>query len=158
MGEVLLDKTGGGGCESGLTSGKPQMTRQPTFPDAELQLSASDGKELARLIGKYGRKTIVEAAKQIPLRSRGRPRQFFHREDIQLAAWFQKRVEEYRRAGKPKPYVQTEIDLYENSGKIEQPDFAKFRKMIKKRRLRGRKEAQLIVATLGTGRVLRIGQ
>jgi hypothetical protein len=36
-------------------------------------LSAADTKELARLVRKHGRDTIVSAAKEVPVRGRGRP-------------------------------------------------------------------------------------
>jgi hypothetical protein len=52
----------------------PKYDFKHTQP-AELgsSLSASDTKELARLVRKYGRQAVAAAAQEVPLRGKGRP-------------------------------------------------------------------------------------
>jgi hypothetical protein len=115
-------------------------------------LSASDKKELARLVRKYGRRAVVEAAQKVALRGPGRPSRGFlpHYENMHLADWIEEQAEEHRQAGSRKPYTDAEIDLYDLqfSGEKKPPDFQKWQKTIKKRRLQGRRELRQLLQRL----------
>lgn len=135
------------------------MTRQRThlrkkYPDLkeglpktpEQQLSASDTKELARLVSKYGQDTIVAAAKEAPLSRRGRPPRgdLPYYERMHWADWVEERVEEYIQADSPKPVKKALIDAYDMlyEGEHDPPDLQKFLKTHKKKFHIGRRELQ----------------
>jgi hypothetical protein len=78
------------------------------------QLSEPDLKQVARLVGKYGRDAIMDAAQTILPRKRGRPAQ--HNDpgaDLYDIAWFLQVYEErHRLAGSKRPLGRALNDLY----------------------------------------------
>jgi hypothetical protein len=62
----------------------------------ERQLTKADTKELARLVGKYGRASIVAAAKRVRTPGPGRPRTSGKWEEVE---WVEQRAAEIRESG-----------------------------------------------------------
>jgi hypothetical protein len=120
--------------------------RQTQPAELRPELSEPDLKELARLVRKYGSEPLAAAAKTIVPRSPGRPSRGLLPcyERMHLTDWIEETAEEHRQAGSRKPYTDAEIDLYDLqfSGEAKPPDFQKWRKTIKKRRLQGRRDWQ----------------
>jgi hypothetical protein len=85
---------------------------RPTEP-ALSALSPSDKKALARLVRKYGRKTIAAATRNVRLRAPGRPIGPAFLERVHLAQWFEEVEEEYRAAGSRRPFTDAALDLFE---------------------------------------------
>jgi hypothetical protein len=92
----------------------------PTPRAAALLESETDKKKLERLIVKYGRKAVGEAADVIDSgrglfprerRQRGRPSTF--RDDRHIADWIYEVAEEYRQAGSQKAVDDAYRELYE---------------------------------------------
>jgi hypothetical protein len=110
-------------------------------------LSASDTKELARLVRKYGREPIAAAALEVLLRGRGRPSRGLlpYYEGMHLADWIEEQAEEHRLAGHRAPYKRAVNDLYELlHGGTQDRDPEKFAKTIKKKYQQGRRNLQLV--------------
>jgi hypothetical protein len=127
----------------------PKYDLKQTQP-AELRSSllASDAKELARLVRKYGREPIAAAAHEVPLRGRGRPTRGLlpDYERMHLADWIEEQAEEHRLAGHRAPYKRAVNDLYDllYGGGRQDRDPEKFAKTIKKKYLQGRRDLQLV--------------
>jgi hypothetical protein len=119
----------------------PRGSKPPECPP----LKPLDVKELSRQVRKFGPKVIAEATKKIPMRGEpGRPSGALP-ERVFMTQWIEERADERRRAGSRTPYKDAELDLYElQYGRDEHGlrDVQKFRKTIKKQRLRGRREWQ----------------
>jgi hypothetical protein len=106
--------------------------------------SASEGRLLARLIGKYGREAVLAAVNaSSPPRPRGRPTRgnLPIYENMYLADWFEEAAEEYRQRGSKHPIRDAEIALHEMSFGLA-PDLASnsfegWRLNVKKKRLAG---------------------
>ena len=129
---------------AGKLKGPKYDLKQAQPAELRSSLSASDAKELARLVGKYGPEVVAAEAHKVPLRGRGRPSRgdLPYYENMHLADWIEEQAEKHRQAGSPKPYTDAEIDLYDLrfSGEKKPPDFQKWRKTIKKRRQQGRRD------------------
>jgi hypothetical protein len=110
------------------------------------ELSSSDARELARLVGKYGREAVVAVARAVVPRGPGRPSRGLlpYYERMALTDWIETVADEYRRAGSVQPYKDAELDLYEleYGGQEELRDVQKFRRTIKKARQQGRRDYQ----------------
>jgi hypothetical protein len=124
----------------------PKYDLKQTQP-AELKLSASDAKELARLVRKYGTETVVGAAHKVPVRGPGRPSlglvPYYTR--MHLADWIEEQAEEHRLAGHRAPYKRAVNDLYElQHGGTQDRDPEKFAKTTKKKYQRGRRDLRLV--------------
>ena len=114
--------------------------------DKRKELSPSDEKELARLVGTYGRDFIVAAAKRVRPRRAGRSKSFWDRPDLvppsdwnrwEQAAWIEERTEELRAAGQTLPLQRSMAELFTKSvPKEKQTDdeLRKFEKRIKNAR------------------------
>jgi hypothetical protein len=78
-----------------------------TEPDPEPLFSQAEEKALARLVAKFGRETVADAAMQVPLpRGRGRPALSRHKslEEADSLLWFiDKYTEEARQDGSKHP-------------------------------------------------------
>jgi hypothetical protein len=153
-GKALAEKVTASEIKRLRRSGKlrgPKYDLKQTQP-AQLSLSASDTKELTRLVRKYGRAVVATAAGTVLLRAPGRPSRGLlpYYERMHLAEWIEEQAEEHRQAGSRKPYTDAEIDLYDLqfSGEEESPDFQKWRKTIKKRRQQGRRELHQLLRRL----------
>jgi hypothetical protein len=129
------------GPKYGLKQTQPQPAQsRPT-------LSASDTKELARLVRKYGRDGIAAATHEVPLRGRGRPSLGFepYYKKMHLAEWIEEQAEEHRCAGHRAPYKRAVNDLYELlHGGTQDRDPEKFAKTTKKKYQQGRRDLQLL--------------
>jgi hypothetical protein len=117
----------------------------PTQPaNIQPKLSESDTRALARLVRKYGPEAVIAEATMVSPRRPGRPSRgsLPYEERMNPADWFEDRVSDYRENGSRKPIMEAEIELYElmYSGEENPPDFMKFRKTLKKKRLQGRRE------------------
>jgi hypothetical protein len=127
----------------------PKYDFKHTQP-AELgsSLSASDTKELARLVRKYGRQAVAAAAQEVPLRGKGRPSRGLlpYYEGMHVADWIEEQAEEHRLAGHRAPYKRAVNDLYElqYGGGRQDRDPEKFAKTIKKKYQQGRRDLQLV--------------
>ena len=88
---------------------EPRKAEKPAWP-----LSPKDTKDLARLVSNYGRSIIAAAAKEVPVRGRGRPKRgpgaYFER--VFLAQTVEEWAEEHRKAGSRKPLTEALIDLH----------------------------------------------
>jgi hypothetical protein len=119
-------------------------------PEPEPGLTAADTKELARLVRKYGRDVVADAARKVTLRGPGRPSRsdLPYYERMHLADWIEEYAEEYRQAGHRAPLKQAKLDVYEMlyAGKEGQRDLEKFLKTIKKKHQQGRRELQEVKA------------
>lgn len=118
----------------------------PQLPE-RLELTASDIKELARLVRKYGRKGVAAAAGKVSLRGPGRPSRgpLPYYERMHLADWIEEAREEHRLAGHRAPYKRAVNDLYELLyGSTRDRDPEKFAKTTKKKYLQGRQDLQLV--------------
>jgi hypothetical protein len=74
----------------------------------------SDEKELARLVRKYGRDTVVASAMKITVRSPGLPVKISNYLDrTYLADWIAQYAKEYRQAGYRNPIQRAESDLFQ---------------------------------------------
>jgi hypothetical protein len=113
-------------------------------------LSAADTKELARLVRKHGRDTIVSAAKEVPVRGRGRPpngdQAYFER--VALAAIYEQWIEEHRLDGSCKPVTDAMLTLYEikYGDDPKKPDLEKFLRTYKRKLIPARRELQQLKA------------
>jgi hypothetical protein len=128
----------------------------PKRPDTQpRRLNAVNTKRLARLVRKYGRPTIIGAAKEVRVRGPGRPSRgdlpYF--EGLWLAQTYEELVEEYRLKGSPKPKTAAPIELYEfeygdepdEPGKL---DLQKYLKTQKRKLIPRLREWQAVKATL----------
>jgi hypothetical protein len=122
--------------------------RRPKYPPLKGELSEPDRRELARLVGKYGRDIIAARANDVPLRGPGRPSAGSRslREALDLAYCFEDLIEQHRRAGSRKPIADAERELFQFECSEEQQRqpgrFERWRSNIKKKRLRGQRELQ----------------
>lgn len=91
---------------------------RPRKPSAK-NLEPRDRRELARLLGKYGRETIVAVAndaKALPLpRKRGRPRGSVDpsKDAAEIAEFIWRYANIHRASGSKKPVYEALMDLYE---------------------------------------------
>jgi hypothetical protein len=145
--------------------------KKPKYPDLKRKaadprpmLSASDARELARIVGKYGRDTVVGAIESgASPRPVGRPTLglFPIYKAMHLADWFEDRVEEHLADGSRSPYKDATLELYDLRYSREEqvrgyyeevvrgrkvrkkvPSPTAFYRTIKKTRLRGRRELE----------------
>lgn len=79
-------------------------------------MSDADVKALGRLVRKYGRKAVVEAAKRVPTRGRGRGRpstlKIDDDDDYSIAFYVDMGAAEYAEAGHAAPVRAAMADLY----------------------------------------------
>jgi hypothetical protein len=111
------------------------------------ELSASDTKELARLVRKYGQEAVAAAVQKTPLRGPGRPSRGLlpYYERMHLADWIEEAAEEHRLEGHRAPYKRAVNDLYELLyGGTQDRDPEKFAKTTKKKYQQGRRDLQLL--------------
>jgi hypothetical protein len=111
--------------------------------EALSELSKAETQALARLVRKYGIRTIIASAKVVPLRGPGRPSRgpLPYYERMHRSEWIEEQAEEHRKRGSTKPYTDAEVDLYEMLfGDDKLRDIDKFRKTIKKMRHQGRQD------------------
>ena len=107
----------------------------------------SDEKELARLVRKYGRDTVVASAMKIPVRSRGLPVKISNYLDrTYLADWIAQYAKEYRQAGYRNPIQRAESDLFhiifDKAATQQEVRLDKWPMSSKHRRFQGRRMAQ----------------
>jgi hypothetical protein len=119
-------------------------------PSKPKQLSKADERTLGRLAKKYGRETIAEAAKRIPLpRPAGRPSRGLepYWERVNLADWIEEAAEEHRAAGSRKPYEDAEVELFQLTRSPEEQRepgaFQRFQKTLRRKRAEGRRGLEL---------------
>jgi hypothetical protein len=122
----------------------------------EQEISDGDRRQIARLIGKYGKENVLAAVRaNTGPRHRGRPSKGHLPiyEAIHLAQWFEEEAAEFREQGSKHPIRDAEIALYEmETG--EYPDttsrlFKSWRLNMKKKRLfgsRALREAEQVTA------------
>lgn len=132
------------------------MVRSPCTPGQSntkpWPVSATDTKELARLVRKYGRGTIIAAAKEVPVRGPGRPSRgdlpYFER--LSFAQMLEDWNKEHQRQGSHKPMKDALLDLYEvmYDGKSVKHDLQKFLKTQKRKLIPARRELQALRAAL----------
>jgi hypothetical protein len=122
--------------------------RRRKYPPPKGELSEPDRRELARLVGKYGRDIISARANDVPLRGPGRPAEGTGplREAVDLVFCFEDLVDQHRKAGSRAPIADAELELFEfefSKDKQRQPGlFQRWQKNIKKKLLRGQRELQ----------------
>jgi hypothetical protein len=115
-------------------------------------LSATDTKELARLVRKYGRGTIIAAAQEVPVRAPGRPSRgdlpYFER--LSFAQMIEDWTKEHQRQGSHKPVKDALLDLYEvmYDGELVKPDIQKFLRTQKRKLIPARRELQALTPAL----------
>src|SRR4051812_35416483 len=80
--------------------------------DGPKELSEKDRKQLARLVGKYGRTTLVAAVRRIRPPSRGRRRGSFQQELYELADEIERRTQDHKEAGQARPQYRATSDLF----------------------------------------------
>ena len=117
--------------------------RRKLYPRSRSQLSAAETKAMARLVRKYGIRTVIALAKVVPLRRPGRPSRGLlpYYERMHRTEWIEEQSEEHRKRGCTKPYTNAEIDVYEMLfGDDNLRDIDKFRKTSKKMRQQGRQD------------------
>jgi hypothetical protein len=77
-------------------------------------MSDADARELARLVGKYGRAKIARWARTIPLPGKGRRRlSAVVRERMWLAEIIEYRAHEHREAGRRNPKYEAQYEVYQ---------------------------------------------
>jgi hypothetical protein len=122
--------------------------RRRKYPPPKGELSEPDRRELARLVGKYGRDIIRARANDVPLRGPGRPAEGTGplRKAVDLVFCFEDLVDQHRKAGSRKPIADAEHELFEFEFSKEQQRqpglFQRWQKNIRKKRLRGQRELQ----------------
>jgi hypothetical protein len=107
-----------------------------------------DVKKLARLVRKYGREFVANAAKTISVRGPGRPEDFEAPEHKSNVAWcIDTWAEEYRLAGSRTPIKDAEQALYDvmfcgDEVQRQEGHYDRWQKLFKKKRLKGRPYVQ----------------
>jgi hypothetical protein len=122
---------------------KYRNQEEEALSESRPQLSTAATQALARLVRKYGLRTVIASAKVVPLRGPGRPSRGLlpYYERMHRTEWIEEQAEEHRKRGSTKPYTDAEIDVYDMLfGDDKLRDIDKFRKTIKKTRQQGRQD------------------
>ena len=121
-------------------------------PEPGPLFSKSDTKELRRLVRKYGRQVIVEAARTIPKQSAirpGRPERgkYTYLERMHLADWIEEQAEKHRRDDVRNYLDKAIYDLFllQYEGEEDAPDLDKFMLTTRRKYFRGRRELKLVI-------------
>ena len=142
MGEIYYLRSGAGEGGSGADAEVEGVTKKEQ-PET---LTPDDTKKLARLVRKYGRRMIAEAAQKVRTKGPGRP--YFPFERAHFAEWFEEVEAEYREAGSKQPFIEAAFLLYEweidEAERREPGRFERFLATVKNKRKRGKKDLALL--------------
>ena len=118
---------------------KYRNQEEEALAESRPQLSAAETQALARLVRKYGIRTVIALAKVVPLRGPGRPSRGLlpYYERMHLTEWIEEQAEEYRQKGNTAPYKDAERDMYQMRYGSNEPRKGR---TIKKLRQQGRRD------------------